>query len=240
MLLSICFQEFIVFKFGIDGSSLCFFFLLFFESFFVLNDNFFILPCPPDLIFNFFFLPGCLFDCIHDVLLSPFNLNELMSLILFNNHFSSSFLSLMLDCFNSLRCFLHSNIESLILSHWTYFWGIFIQSMKGRFFRGWSSNRFLLSFHIWIRITFFTQYSFFKIINILIHWFQSIHFGHCFCLSFLILLSGNKNCILFSLHFSDSHIHRPFFYIRLFPIVSELSWLLDVLKLFFSKVFPPK
>lgn len=99
MLLSICFEQFISLKFRIYFSDFVLFIYLFLFQFFIFFDEFLILPNPPNLVLKLLLLFWCLLNCRHDVFLPSWYFNQLITFILFNNHFSSLFFSLMLFLF---------------------------------------------------------------------------------------------------------------------------------------------
>ena len=60
--LAICFKEFIALEFGVDLSDFVFFSLLVFLQSPIFLDDFYVLPCSPDLVLQLLFLLGSLLD----------------------------------------------------------------------------------------------------------------------------------------------------------------------------------
>ena len=108
MLLSICFYQFIIFEFSIDGSCLLFFPHLLIVIISILNYYFPVLPSSPYLVFYLFLLFRCLFQSVYDVLLSSLYLYQLMLFTLLYYHLSPSLFSLVPCKFNLLWIFLLS------------------------------------------------------------------------------------------------------------------------------------
>jgi hypothetical protein len=107
MLLPIEFEELIFFESIVNCTSFLFLLLFFNYNFFVLSNNIFILPSSPYFVLNLFLLFRCLLNCSYYTSLSSTNFNHLVSFILLDYHFTSSFLSLVLTFFilNSFFCF---------------------------------------------------------------------------------------------------------------------------------------
>ncbi len=111
MLFSIGLQQLIFFEFGIDRSGLLFLFDLLKLDVFVLDDDTFVLPCPPNFILDFLLLLGSLLNGGNYAPLSPVYFNQLVLLHLLYYHLSPPLLPLV------LLLLVLSVRQSLLLSH---------------------------------------------------------------------------------------------------------------------------
>lgn len=198
MFLTIDFQKLISLEFCVYCPHFFFFIDFLSMKSFVFYDGIFVFPGSPNLILNLLLLFWGLFYCVYYYSLSAVDLNELISLLLFNYHLTSSLFSLML-LFFSLSSSQTSLISAFFLnSQW-------LLSFFKQF--GCLLRRSLL---IWI-ITFLSQIFLLKLSNVIVQRFDCVHFRHCFVMTLLKLNLGFVLFIFWNLRLPYGHINCPFF-----------------------------
>lgn len=142
VLLSVSPQQLFIFKTSICLSLLCFFSIFRIPQFPIFLNDLFILPCSPDFILNFLLLFRCLVQVVQYLLLSFFDLYEILLFAQIYNHLSPSLVPLTSWCFFCFRIFFNSQSTSVDCtqsssSHRLFLWRnrlLFCQLSRGLIF----------------------------------------------------------------------------------------------------------
>lgn len=94
MLLSVAAQQLLVFEFGVGLFGLLFVLVFAVPELAVLFDHLLVLPGPPNLILNLLLLFARLLYAKQNLLLSLFDLNQILVFVLVDDHLSAAFVAL--------------------------------------------------------------------------------------------------------------------------------------------------